>query len=125
MNPLLFTSIQLRELTLRNRIVVSPMLTYSAQNGFPVDFHTVHYGKLAMGGPGLVIVESNEPPRYHDGRTLDKIIFDGICPAIYPTNKIEMRVLYCVPFKSRSSSSELSLALTSAFRSRKLKLTRD
>lgn len=60
MDPLLFTPFQLRGLTLRNRIVVSPMLTYSAVNGFPVDFHSVHYGKLAMGGAGLVIVESTK-----------------------------------------------------------------
>lgn len=60
MAPLLFTPMQLRDLTLRNRIVVSPMLTYSAVNGYPNDFHHVHYGKLAMGGAGLVFVESTK-----------------------------------------------------------------
>ena len=64
----------------------------------------------------------NVPPKYHDGLTRLRIMFDGICPAIYPTNKIEMRVLYWVPFRPKSLSSELSLALTRAFRSRKLKL---
>lgn len=65
------------------------------------------------------------PPRYQEGLTLLRIIFEGICPAIYPTNKIEMRVLYSVPFKPRSLSRELSFALTRAFLSRKLKLSRN
>ena len=60
MESLLFSPLRLRDLTLRNRIVVSPMLTYSAQQGFAGDFHHVHYGKLAMGGAGLVFVESTK-----------------------------------------------------------------
>ena len=60
MESLLFSPLQLRDLRLRNRIVVSPMLTYSAQQGFANDFHYVHYGKLAMGGAGLVFVESTK-----------------------------------------------------------------
>ncbi len=60
MESLLFSPLKLRDLTLRNRIVVSPMLTYSGRNGYATDFHQVHYGKFAMGGAGLIIVESTK-----------------------------------------------------------------
>jgi 2,4-dienoyl-CoA reductase-like NADH-dependent reductase (Old Yellow Enzyme family) len=55
----LFQPYQLRELTLRNRIVVSPMATYSAEDGFVTDWHVQHIGKLAAGGAGLVFVEQS------------------------------------------------------------------
>lgn len=54
----LFTPITLRELTLRNRIVVSPMCQYSAEGGLPNDWHRVHYGTRAVGGAALVMVEA-------------------------------------------------------------------
>ncbi len=60
MKSLLFTPLQLRGVTLRNRIVVSPMLTYAATNGFANDFHYVHYGKFATGGAGLIFVEFDQ-----------------------------------------------------------------
>src|SRR5258708_2187643 len=60
MESLLFTPMQLRGVCLRNRIVVSPMLTYSAKNGFADDWHYVHYGKFATGGAGLIFVESTK-----------------------------------------------------------------
>jgi anthraniloyl-CoA monooxygenase len=44
-------------MTLENRIVVSPMATYSAKDGTPNDFHLVHYGARAQGGAGLVFTE--------------------------------------------------------------------
>ncbi len=55
--PPLFAPFKLRELRLDNRIVVSPMATYSAADGIPNDFHLVHYGARAMGGAGLVFTE--------------------------------------------------------------------
>ena len=55
--PPMFAPFKLRELTLENRIVVSPMATYSAADGTPGDFHLVHYGARAMGGAGLVFTE--------------------------------------------------------------------
>ena len=55
--PPMFTPFRLRELTLENRIVVSPMDMYSATDGMPNDFHLVHYGARAMGGAGLVMTE--------------------------------------------------------------------
>ena len=47
-----------RSLTLKNRLVVSPMCTYSAQEGMLDDFHLVHLGRFGMGGAGLVFVEA-------------------------------------------------------------------
>jgi 2,4-dienoyl-CoA reductase-like NADH-dependent reductase (Old Yellow Enzyme family) len=54
----LFDSFQLRDVTLRNRIGVSPMCQYSAQDGFVNDWHMVHLGSYANGGAGLVIWEA-------------------------------------------------------------------
>lgn len=56
--PLLLTPITLRGITLRNRIVVSPMCQYSAEDGFVTDWHFVHLGKFAQGGAGAVFVEA-------------------------------------------------------------------
>ncbi|WP_229897670.1 bifunctional salicylyl-CoA 5-hydroxylase/oxidoreductase [Streptomyces finlayi] len=55
--PPMFTPFRLRDLTLRNRVVVSPMDMYSAENGVPGDFHLVHLGSRALGGAGLVMTE--------------------------------------------------------------------
>jgi 2,4-dienoyl-CoA reductase-like NADH-dependent reductase (Old Yellow Enzyme family) len=52
--PLLFTPLQLRGLTVRNRVVVSPMCQYRSVEGGPTDWHLVHLGKFAMGGAGVV-----------------------------------------------------------------------
>ena len=57
MLPLLFTPITLAGLTVRNRIVVSPMCQYSSEDGGPTDWHLVHLGKFAMGGAGIVFCE--------------------------------------------------------------------
>ncbi|MHB9858416.1 bifunctional salicylyl-CoA 5-hydroxylase/oxidoreductase [Streptomyces sp. YIM S03343] len=55
--PPMFTPFRLRGLTLRNRVVVSPMDMYSARDGVPGDFHLVHLGARALGGAGLVMTE--------------------------------------------------------------------
>ncbi|MFI9742742.1 bifunctional salicylyl-CoA 5-hydroxylase/oxidoreductase [Streptomyces sp. NPDC052494] len=55
--PPMFTPFRLRGLTLRNRVVVSPMDMYVAENGVPGDFHLVHLGARALGGAGLVMTE--------------------------------------------------------------------
>ncbi|MFG2998750.1 bifunctional salicylyl-CoA 5-hydroxylase/oxidoreductase [Streptomyces sp. NPDC048340] len=55
--PPMFTPFTLRGLTLRNRIVVSPMDVYSAKDGLPGDFHLVHLGSRALGGAALVMTE--------------------------------------------------------------------
>ena len=53
----MFAPFRLRELTLKNRVVVSPMAQYKAKDGCPGDWHLVHYGERAKGGAGLVCVE--------------------------------------------------------------------
>jgi anthraniloyl-CoA monooxygenase len=55
--PPMFTPFRLRDLRLKNRIVVSPMAQYRAVDGTPTDWHLVHYAERAKGGAGLVITE--------------------------------------------------------------------
>ncbi|WP_106477007.1 NADH:flavin oxidoreductase/NADH oxidase [Phytohalomonas tamaricis] len=55
---LLFDPINFRQVTLPNRIAVSPMCQYSAHDGMANDWHLVHLGARAVGGAGLVIVEA-------------------------------------------------------------------
>jgi len=54
----LFSPLTLRQLTLPNRIAVSPMCQYSAEQGMANDWHLVHLGSRAVGGAGLVIMEA-------------------------------------------------------------------
>jgi 2,4-dienoyl-CoA reductase-like NADH-dependent reductase (Old Yellow Enzyme family) len=54
----LFSPISLRDLTLPNRIVVSPMCQYAAENGSATDWHLMHLGQFAMGAAGLVFTEA-------------------------------------------------------------------
>ena len=56
--PDLFTPLPMRGVTLRNRIAVSPMCQYSAEDGFAGDWHLVHLGSRAVGGAGAVMVEA-------------------------------------------------------------------
>jgi anthraniloyl-CoA monooxygenase len=58
--PPMFTPFRLREMTLENRVVMSPMCMYSATDGTPDDFHLVHYGSRAMGGAGLIVAEMTD-----------------------------------------------------------------
>ncbi|MFZ3597532.1 bifunctional salicylyl-CoA 5-hydroxylase/oxidoreductase [Streptomyces sp. BH104] len=55
--PPMFTPFRIGGLELRNRVVVSPMDMYSAEDGVPGDFHLVHLGARALGGAGLVMTE--------------------------------------------------------------------
>lgn len=54
----LFKPVRLRDLTLPNRIVVSPMCTYSAEEGMANDWHLTHLGRMALGGFGTIFVEA-------------------------------------------------------------------
>jgi len=58
--PPLFAPLTLRGLTLANRVVVSPMCQYSAQDGEVGDWHLVHLGSRAVGGAGLVMTEMTD-----------------------------------------------------------------
>jgi len=53
----LFSSLTIRNLTIKNRIALSPMQMYSATNGIPGNWHLVHLGSRAVGGAGLIITE--------------------------------------------------------------------
>lgn len=53
----LFTPVTLKNLQLKNRVVMPPMCQYSATDGVPNDWHFVHYTSRAIGGVGLIIVE--------------------------------------------------------------------
>ena len=55
--PLLFQPMALRGLTIRNRVVVSPMCQYRSVDGGPTDWHLVHLGRFAIGGAGVVFGE--------------------------------------------------------------------
>jgi len=55
---MLFEPISIRSITLKNRIVVSPMCEYSSKDGFANDWHLVHLGTRAVGGAALVIAEA-------------------------------------------------------------------
>ena len=71
----MFAPFRLRNMTLKNRIVVSPMAQYKAVNGCPTDWHFTHYAERAKGGAGLVYTEMTAPSP--DGRiTLG-------CPGLY------------------------------------------
>jgi 2,4-dienoyl-CoA reductase-like NADH-dependent reductase (Old Yellow Enzyme family) len=55
----LFSPIRLREITVKNRIFVSPMCQYSCEEGIPNTWHLVHLGSRAVGGAGLVMCEAS------------------------------------------------------------------
>jgi anthraniloyl-CoA monooxygenase len=55
--PPMFTPFKVRGLSLKNRVIVSPMAMYMAEDGMPNDFHLVHFGARAMGGAAMVFTE--------------------------------------------------------------------
>jgi anthraniloyl-CoA monooxygenase len=61
--PPLFTPYKLRSMELKNRVVVSPMCQYSAEDGTPNDWHLVHLGTRAIGGAALVMTEMTDVSR--------------------------------------------------------------
>jgi len=61
--PPMFTPFRLREMVLSNRVVVSPMCQYVAEDGMPNEWHLVHLGSRAIGGAGLVFSEMTDVSR--------------------------------------------------------------
>ncbi|HEX8563825.1 MAG TPA: NADH:flavin oxidoreductase/NADH oxidase [Flavobacterium sp.] len=59
MIPKLFTPLRIKSLEFKNRIAVSPMCQYSAEDGFANNWHLVHLGSRAIGGAGLIIQEAS------------------------------------------------------------------
>jgi len=82
--PLLFTPIQIRDVTLKNRVVVAPMHQYAAKRGFATDWHLMNAGRFAAGGAGLVIVESTKVERRGCGTVGDLGLWDD---AMVPGHK--------------------------------------
>ena len=74
--PLLFTPLTMRDVTLKNRVVVAPMHQYAAKQGFPTDWHLMNVGRFAVGGAGLVFVESTKVDRRGCGTVGDLGIWD-------------------------------------------------
>jgi anthraniloyl-CoA monooxygenase len=79
--PPMFTPFRLRDLVLGNRVVVSPMCQYSADDGTPNDWHLVHLGSRAVGGAALVMTEMTDVSR--EGR-----ISPG-CTGLYKPEHVE------------------------------------
>ena len=74
--PMLFDPISIRDVTLKNRVVVAPMHQYSAEKGFATDWHLMNAGRYAAGGAGLVIMESTKVERRGCGTVGDLGIWD-------------------------------------------------
>lgn len=55
---MLFSTYELKSLTLKNRIVMSPMCQYTAKDGFANDWHLVHLGSRAVGGAAVILQEA-------------------------------------------------------------------
>jgi 2,4-dienoyl-CoA reductase-like NADH-dependent reductase (Old Yellow Enzyme family) len=81
--PLLFTPIQLRDVRLKNRVVIAPMHQYAADEGFATDWHLMNAGRYAAGGAGLVIMESTKVERRGCGTIGDLGIWkDAFVPGL-------------------------------------------
>src|SRR3569833_2081777 len=76
MAPLLFEPMQIRDVTLKNRVVVAPMHQYAADKGFATDWHLMNAGRYAAGGAGLVSMESTKVERRGCGTVGDRGIWD-------------------------------------------------
>lgn len=74
--PMLFEPIALRDVTLKNRVVVAPMHQYSGIKGFATDWHLMNTGRYAAGGAGLVIMESTKVERRGCGTIGDLGLWD-------------------------------------------------
>lgn len=103
----LFTPIKFRNVELKNRIVMSPMCMYSAEEGVANDFHFVHYGSRAQGGAGLIVVEATGvEPR---GRISDK------CLGIW-NDEQALALKKIVDFVHQNSESKIGIQLAHAGR---------
>jgi anthraniloyl-CoA monooxygenase len=105
--PPMFTPFRARDLRLQNRVVVSPMSMYSAEDGLPNDWHLVHLGSRGVGGAGLVMAEMTDVSR-------EARISPG-CAGMYRPEHVEgwRRV---VEFVHRWTSAKIALQLGHAGR---------
>jgi anthraniloyl-CoA monooxygenase len=105
--PPMFTPFRLRDMLLTNRIVVSPMCQYSAEDGTPGDWHLVNLGSRAIGGAALVIAEMTDVSR--DGR-----ITPG-CTGMYKAEHV-VAWTRIVDFVHAASPARIALQLAHAGR---------
>jgi anthraniloyl-CoA monooxygenase len=101
-DPPMFSPFRLRKVSLRNRVVVSPMDMYSAVDGLPSDFHLVHLGARALGGAGLIFTEMTCVSR--EGR-----ISPGCCGMYRPEHAAAWRRI--VDFVHDNSAAKIALQL--------------
>ena len=105
--PPLFAPYRLRDLVLPNRVVVSSMCQYRAEDGLPNDWHMVHLGSRAIGGAGLVMAEMTDVSR--EGR-----ISPGCCGMYRPEHVEGWRRI--VEFVHRESPAKIGIQLAHAGR---------
>ncbi|MGE0332617.1 MAG: bifunctional salicylyl-CoA 5-hydroxylase/oxidoreductase [Ramlibacter sp.] len=98
----MLTPLKVRDIALKNRVVVSPMATYSAVDGVPQDFHLVHLGARALGGAALVFVEMTSPTP--EGR-----ITPG-CPGLWNDTQ-RAAFTRIVDFVHQSSTAKIGIQL--------------
>jgi anthraniloyl-CoA monooxygenase len=100
--PPMFTPYTLRGVTLKNRVVVSPMAQYSCVDGVPGEFHLVHLGARAMGGAGMVVAEMTCP-------SADARITPG-CPGLW-NDKQRDAWKRIVEYVHRESTAKIAIQL--------------
>ena len=88
----MFAPFKLREMTVENRVTVSPMAMYSAVDGTPNDFHFVHYGTRALGGAGLLFTEMTcVSPRRADQPGLHRPVERRACRGLDADRRVRAR----------------------------------
>ncbi|MFK7793246.1 MAG: NADH:flavin oxidoreductase/NADH oxidase [Devosiaceae bacterium] len=107
MTAQLFTPFKMGDLTLANRVVVSPMCQYAATDGVPGNWHLAHLGQFAMSGPGTIFVEST-------GVTPDGRITPG-CTGLYD-DACEEAFANIVTFMKSVGDSKVGIQLSHAGR---------
>ncbi|MFK7957396.1 MAG: hypothetical protein AB8B96_14960 [Lysobacterales bacterium] len=103
----MFTAFSLRDMTVSNRVVVSPMAQYMAKDGVPQEWHFSHYTSRALGGAGLVFTEMTCPCA--DGRITDA------CTGLWNDEQQE-RWTHIVDFTHQQSSAKICLQIGHAGR---------
>jgi anthraniloyl-CoA monooxygenase len=105
--PPMFTPFRVRSLVVVNRVAVSPMSTYSAEDGTPNDWHLVHLGSRAIGGAGLVFAEMTDVSA--DAR------ISPFCPGLYrPEHAVAWKRI--VDFVHERSEAKIAVQLGHAGR---------
>ena len=82
-DPILFSPLTIRSVTLKNRVVLAPMHQYASHEGFATDWHLVNAGRFAVGGCGVVMMESTKVERRGCGTVGDLGLWrDEFIPAL-------------------------------------------